>query len=76
MGSDMLPDTRALFPILDHLHCLALHVLSICLTAANCKQLFSVLSLIMSDQCTCLCMDTLMNIAELQLHLHDEYMQK
>ncbi|KAI0693131.1 ribonuclease H-like domain-containing protein [Cerioporus squamosus] len=63
-------------PLLHSLYRLAVYVLSICPTAANCEQLFSVLGIIMSDRRTRLTMDNLMNIAELRLHLRDEHVRK
>ena len=58
------------------LHKLAIHVLSICPTAANCERLFSVLNLLMTDRRTRLTKENLLNIAELRLHLRDEHARK
>ncbi|KAJ3008701.1 hypothetical protein NUW54_g3057 [Trametes sanguinea] len=58
------------------LHRLAIHILSICPTSANCERLFSVLGWIMTKLCTRLGHTTLINLAELLLHLRDEHVRK
>ncbi|EJF60609.1 hypothetical protein DICSQDRAFT_62505 [Dichomitus squalens LYAD-421 SS1] len=51
---------------------IAIHILSICPNSANCERLFSTLGLIMTDLRSRLGLPTLMNLAELRLHLRDE----
>ncbi|KAI0801429.1 ribonuclease H-like domain-containing protein [Fomes fomentarius] len=58
------------------LHQIAIHVLSICPNAADCERLFSVLGFLMNDRRTRLSNSTLLNMAELRLHLRDEHVRK
>ncbi|KAJ2977735.1 hypothetical protein NUW54_g11382 [Trametes sanguinea] len=58
------------------LHRLAIHILSICPTSANCERLFSILGLIMTKLRNRLGHETLMNLAELLLHLRDEHVRR
>ncbi|KAJ8462759.1 hypothetical protein ONZ51_g10696 [Trametes cubensis] len=55
------------------LHALAIHIYSICPNSANCERLFSALGLIMTKLRNRMGHKTLMNIAELLMHLRDEH---
>ena len=75
-GDDIPVDPHAPPPPLPPLARLAIRILSICPSAADCERLFSLLGFIMSDRRTRLSNGTLMNIAELRLHLRDEHVRK
>ncbi|KIK79924.1 hypothetical protein PAXRUDRAFT_159983, partial [Paxillus rubicundulus Ve08.2h10] len=51
-------------------------VLLICANSASCECLFSTFSTILTKLCSCLSLQNMVNLAELCLHLCDEYICK
>ncbi|PPQ94510.1 hypothetical protein CVT25_014164 [Psilocybe cyanescens] len=53
---------------------LSLHILAICPNSASCERLFSSFGLILTKICNWLKKTTLLDLAELKMHLRDEYL--
>lgn len=60
---------------LSPLHKLAQRIFSVCANSASCERLFSRFGLILTRLRSCLGLKNLLNLAELSLHLRDEYSQ-
>ncbi|OAX31908.1 hypothetical protein K503DRAFT_777183, partial [Rhizopogon vinicolor AM-OR11-026] len=52
----------------------AFRIFSICANSASCERLFSLFGLILSKLRSCLVFEKMLDLAELRLHLRDEYM--
>jgi hypothetical protein len=61
---------------LSPLQMLAQHIFSICANSASCERLFSLFGLILTKLRSRLALEKMLDLAELRLHLRDEYMRR
>ncbi|KAG1726294.1 ribonuclease H-like domain-containing protein [Suillus lakei] len=61
---------------LSPLQMLAQRIFSICANSASCKRLFSLFGLILTKLRSRLALEKMLDLAELRLHLRDEYMRR
>lgn len=61
---------------LSPLQTMAQHIFSICMNSASCERLFSLFGMILTKLWSCLGLAKMLDLAELRLHLRDEYMHR